>query len=432
MKLPAPLIFKALFFLLFSNGALLSAPLERSLSTSRQFIVYGANRPWRGAVSDLAEQTKSNLLRVLQQRDEWKTPIVINLQFPQANLPEIPPTALHFSQTGFGLKLQLDLIVTGEADAAAMQREMLRAILLELIYRNRPDLAPGTVFVQPPDWLLDGLLATAPDQDKAPLVEAITPLVNSNKTLSLQEFLRQKPANLDSPARLLYRAYSLALLQLLLDQPSGRSRLATYIGKLARASNDPLADLKAQFPAMASDEGDTLWKQHVARFTSTNRFQLLTFVETDSKLEELLRIKFPGVSGSAKEMRLEDFLRTKVSPVQAAVLRGVSQNLMLLSASAHPVMRPLVAEYQEIARLASRNKRGGLAQRLSRLKTTRTKIVGRMSEIDDYMNWFEATQSNTKSGVFIDYLKAAGESAERRRHDPLSVYLDAMEEQFQN
>jgi hypothetical protein len=429
---PADRFALAAAFLLFLSNTLLSAPLERSLSTSRQFIVYGANPPWRGSVSDLAEQTKSNLLRVLRQRDEWKTPIVINLQFPQTNLPEIPPTALHFSQTGFGLKLQLDLIVTGEADAAAMQREMLRAILLELIYRNRPDLAPGTVFVQPPDWLLDGLLATAPDQDKAPLVEAITPLVNSNKTLSLQEFLRQKPANLDSPARLLYRAYSLALLQLLLDQPSGRSRLATYIGELARASNNQLAGLKAQFPAMASDEGDTLWKQHVARFTSTNRSQLLTFVETDSKLEELLRIKIAGVSGSAKEMRLEDFLRTQVSPVQAAVLRGVSQNLLLLSASAHPVMRPLVAEYQEIAQLASRNKRGGLAQRLSRLKTTRTKIVGRMSEIDDYMNWFEATQSNTKSGVFIDYLKAAGESAERRRHDPLSVYLDAMEEQFQN
>ena len=54
-----------------------------------------------------------------------------------------------------------------------------------------------------------------------------------------------------------------------------------------------------------------------------------------------------------------------------------------------------------------------------------------MNDIDDYMNWFEATQLNSKSGVFADYLKAAGESAEPKRHDALSVYLDAIEQQIQ-
>ena len=131
MKLIVRWIFRAIFLLPLINNVLLSAPLERSVSTSRQFIIYGANVPLRGAVSDLAEQTKINLLGALQQRDQWKTPIVINLQFPQANVPEIPPAALYFSQTGAGLKLQLDL-VTSDANAPAIQRELLRAILLEL------------------------------------------------------------------------------------------------------------------------------------------------------------------------------------------------------------------------------------------------------------------------------------------------------------
>jgi len=57
-----------------------------------------------------------------------------------------------------------------------------------------------------------------------------------------------------------------------------------------------------------------------------------------------------------------------------------------------------------------------------------------MTEIDDYMNWFEATQSKTRSGAFADYLKAVQgrNEARPRRRDALSVYLDAMEEQFQN
>src|SRR6266550_8303417 len=346
----------AVFFTLINN-ALLSAPLERSVSTSRQFIVYGANVPLRGAVADLAEQTKANLLRVLQQRDDWKTPIVINLQFPQANLPEIPPTELHFSQTGFGLKLQLDLTMADAANVLAIQRELLRATLLELIYRKQPDIAPGTVFAQPPDWLLDGLLAVAPGREKAALIEAMASLVNSNKTMSLQEFLRQKPANLDSPARVLYRAYALALLKFLVDQPSGHSRLSAYIGSLSRASNDQLADLKGQFPFLRNGDVEALWKSHIAKFASeNNRFQLFTFSETEKRLDELLRAKIPSARGSAREMRWEDFLPTKPSPLQAAALRVLSQNLIVLAASANPVMRPIVTEYHEMVELIARGK----------------------------------------------------------------------------
>lgn len=433
IQLAACLFFAAPFFLPVPNKALLSAPLERSVSTSRQFIVYGANTQLRGAISELAEQTKANLLRVLQRRDEWKTPIIINLQFPQANLPEIPAAELHFSQTGFGLKLQLDLTMADAVNAQAIQREVLRATLLELIYQKHRDLPPGTAFVQPPDWLLDGLLVMAPGAEKTPLIEAIASLVTSNKIVALEEFLRQKPTNLDAPARLLYRAHSLALLQFLVDQPDGRSRLSVYIGNLSHASNDPLADLKEEFSSLRSADVDALWKSHVATFASAdNRFQLLTFAETQRKLDELLRVRVPGASGSPKEIKWEDLLLTKASPVAVTALRGVSQNLMVLASTANPVMRPIVSEYQLIAQRIMGNKRTGLTRRLARLKTTRAKLVARMSQIDDYMNWFEATQANTKSGVFVDYLKAAGESAEPRRHDPLSVYLDAIEEQFQN
>ena len=104
---------------------------------------------------------------------------------------------------------------------------------------------------------------------------------------------------------------------------------------------------------------------------------------------------------------------------------------MVLAASANPVMRPIVVEYQEIAQLLARGKHKGVAERLARLKKTRSRLVARMNDIDDYMNWFEATQLNSKSGVFADYLKAAGESAEPKRHDALSVYLDAIEQQIQ-
>src|SRR5437867_13410616 len=143
-----------------------AAPAERSTSPSRQFVIYGADAKLRGAVSSLAEQTKANLLALLRQRDDWKTPVVVNLQSQQANLLEVPPADLRFSQTGFGIKLQLDLTISKNLDVSVIERELLRAVLLEMIYRKQPNITAGAVLVEPPDWLIDGVLALAPGRDR--------------------------------------------------------------------------------------------------------------------------------------------------------------------------------------------------------------------------------------------------------------------------
>ena len=416
------------------TNTLMAAPLERSISTSRQFVVYGASAPLRGTICDLAEKSKANLLAVLQQRDHWKTPIIVHLQFPQANLPEIPPAVRYLSQTGAGLKIQLDLIIHADVDPLAIQRELLRATLLEMIYRGQPDLVSGTVYVQPHDWLVDGLLAGGSGQDRAPLIEALAALLAAKKIIPLEEFLRQKPEQLDSPARLLYRACSLALVQMLINEPGSPSRFSAYIDNLSRASNDPLSDLKAHFPVLSgADNIETLWQSGLAKLGAANTHQVLGFAETERKLNDLLRAGIRDSTG--KTVSLESLLgpkKAKLSPAHAMALNHLGQELLLLGAASNPVLRPIVAEYQQIAQLLLAGKRNGLAQRFAQVKVTRERSVARMTKIDDYMNWFEATQSNARSETFTEYLKAAGRSAgpERRRRDALSVYLDAIEGQF--
>jgi len=424
---------RAIFILILpvlAFQSLRAAPPARSVSPSRQFIIYASSTALRGAVSELAEQTKANLLTLLRQPDRWKTAIVVNLQAAQANLPEIPSAALRFSQTGFGLKLQLDLTIGESIDAALFERELLRAILLEMIYRSEPDVAPGTAFVEPPDWLLDGVLAIMPGRDRGPLVEALSV---SDKQTSVEEFLRQRPALLDSPARLLYRAYSLSLLELLVNGTDGHSRLTRYIDNLSHASNDPFADLKAQFPLLGDDVKKT-WQSALARPSGAQNYQLLTFAESEQRLDELLRVKIPDAGNSSKQVELSELAQRKLSAVEKMALSRVSENLVLLTIRANPVMRPIVREYQQIAALLVRGKRKRVAQRLVRVQATRTTLEARMSDIDDYMNWFEATQSKTGSGVFVDYLRAVGESQipAPRRRDPLSVYLDSVDEQFED
>ena len=412
----------------FARQVLYAATVEHSVSPSRQFVIYGADAQLRGAVSDLAERTKADFLALLRQRDNWVVPIVVNLQPQQANLPEIPPADLRFSQTGFGLKLQLDLMIAKNVDASLMKREMLRAILLEMIYRKESNVAAGSVFVEPPDWLIDGAFAFAPGSDREQLVEALT---TAEKTDSLETFLRQRRGLLDSAGRTLYRAYSFALVQMLTDRKNGPAHLAQYIGRLSNASNEPLADLKAQFPFLLGDAERT-WQLALSRLRNLQPYRLLTFAESERRLDELLHVKISEANKPAKLVSLDELAQRKASPDEKIALKELGHDLLLFIADTNPVLRPIAREYQEIIALLARGKRKRIAKRLSRLDVTRKQLAARMNDIDDYMNWFEATQMKSGSGNFTDYLKAADQSqlSLPKRHDPLTVYVDALEDQY--
>jgi hypothetical protein len=425
----------AFFFAFCTFAGIGGTPLpERSVSSSRQFVVHGPDGGLRGAICDLAERTKKDALGLLQQPDQWKTPIVINAQYPQANLPEAPAARLNFSQTGFGLKFQLDLSIAPDADAHAVERELLRAILLEIIYRAEPNTPAGTAYVQPPDWLLEGILALGPEVDRAALAESLGTLVASHKIMPLEDFLRQRPDLLESASQVLYRAHSAALLSMLLETPDGRANLIRFVAGLTRASNDPLADLQTHFPALRgeTDKLQKAWLHSVARSSARERYRLLGCDETERELAQMLRMEVRDGTQSASVYALEEFSRFVPLPGATAALEKLTHELLLLSGRANPLHRPVIAEYQKIVSQIARGKTKKIPDRLARARETREHISRRMSAIGDYLNWFEATQARTDSGVFREYLKAAELALERepRRRDPISVYLDSLESQF--
>jgi hypothetical protein len=339
---------------------------------------------------------------------------------------------LRVSQTGFGAKLQLDLTVGQNLDGSLIERQLLRGILLEMIYRDERALAPGTTLVEPPDWLVEGALTLTPGRERKVVVEALS---GTEKGKSLEEFLGQRFDLLDSAGGMLYRAHSIALVQLLLDE-GGRARLARYIANLSHASNDPVADLKTRFPQLREDL-EKKWRSTVTRLGENQTYQLPTFAESERRLDEVLQIKISDGSRNREQPKtadLSELARRKASGDEKATVNQMSRALLLLMGTVHPVLRPMVREYQQIAALLARGKRKGIAKRLSHLDDIRKQLAARMSEIDDYMNWFEATQMERESGAFNDYLKAASQSevSAPRRRDPLSVYLDALVDQFEN
>ena len=105
---------------------------------------------------------------------------------------------------------------------------------------------------------------------------------------------------------------------------------------------------------------------------------------------------------------------------------------MVLGVRANPVCRPIVLEYQQIASTLAHGKTRGIGRRLTRLSNARETLIARVQQIDDYMNWFEATQSSARSGTFVEYLKSAEKTAAPHRRDAISVYLDSLENQMRD
>jgi hypothetical protein len=274
------------------------------------------------------------------------------------------------------------------------------------------------------------VLALAPGRDRSPLIEAVA---STEKPVPLEKFLSQRPSVIDSTGGMLYRAYSFAFVQMLLEPKTGGSQLAKYIDHLSDSSNDPLADLKAQFPMLAGDAERT-WQAALNGLRSLQPFRLLTFAESERHLDELLTLKISESNKPVKLVKLEELAQHKLSAGEKMALDQLKRDLMFVVPQINPVLRPIGREYQEIVALLVRGKRRVVLKRLSRLDFTRQQLAARMTEIDDYMNWFEATQMSTGSGNFTGYLKAVDQSQvpAPRRHDPLSVYVDALEAQFEN
>jgi hypothetical protein len=341
---------------------------------------------------------------------------------------------LNFSQTGFGLKLQLDLNVGGELSAPAVERELLRAVLLEMMYRGEPDTPAGTPYVEPPEWLVEGTLALVSEGDAAAMAERLSTVISSGNVVPLEQFLRQTPVLLESPSRALYRAYAAAFVSMLARSAESRDSLGRFLTSLPHATNDPLADLQRHFPALiAGEKAQANWETNLKRLATSDRYRLMTCEETERQLAELLRIELTPAGKPAAKYALEEFPQFIRDPGLPVALRVLNERLLILAGRAHTLYQPIIREYQEIARLLERRKTKRVPQRLAEARGTREQLSRRMSAIGDYMNWFEATQARTASGAFREYLKAAEFAAQRplrRRRDPISVYLDAMEAQF--
>ena len=407
---------------------------ERSESGTKQFVVFSTDVRLRQRVASYADEVKADVLQLLGQGDRWKAPIVLTLERASTLDADAPPATLRLMATPVGTKIEIDVKIGDDPAAVNLQKHLIRAVLLEYSYRG-VSVKGGTSFVEAPWWIVEGIIEMERRREAGIDSDLFRRLVETNHLPPLENFLVEKPDELGPTALAVDRALAMCLLQMLADQPDGRQALSRLVRDWPQSDGDPMALLAREFPAVAANPQtfQKWWTVNLARFAAADRYQGLTVAETDKALDSLLQIEFTiNKTGDKKTFPVADFAGFMKLPSSRAILAGRHEEVLALSTKASVLMRPVVVDYEQILALLARGKTHGLRDRLARAEEYRAFALRRISDIEDYLNWFEGTQMKSRSGTFDNYLKTANELSEqdRKQDGPIGQYLDQLELEF--
>ena len=406
----------------------------RQHSDWKQFSVYCEDLPLRMRVVSLAGEVQREVMQLLGEGDGWKAPIVIVIERASAAQPGERAANVRLLESLPGFKVQIDVRVGDDPAAVNLQRQIVRAVLLEYAYRES-GVKGGTAFRESPWWVIEGAIQLARQRETGANTDLFKRLVETNKLPPLAGFLAGNPDELGATARAMDQTLAAALLQLLASQPNGRTCLARMVREWPQSKGDSVALLRKHFPTLAADE-PTLqkwWTLNLARLAAADRYRGLSVDETEKALAPLLTMEIStGKDGGKKTFVIDDFAQYLKLPASRAVLAERQASIIALSARANALCRPVIEDYAQAFALLARGKTGGVRERLARIGQYRTSVLRRTAEIADYLNWYEGTQLGGRSNAFDSYLKTANEISEQeqKRRDPIARYLDDIEQEY--
>ena len=408
-----------------SHGQMVSRellkPENRSISNSKQFTVFGGTRIERSDLVRRAEDLKKNLLRDLESDDAWKSPVLIVLTPGDGVRLRQPAVFVQvFDAQDAGRKIQVDLAPGTLGDRAAVDRGIMRALLLEMALRNQK-FEKGR-FVEPPDWLAAALSLSGGDpEDRAALYAS---LMEGKGVPDFDQFVRQNATTLRGRAQDLHAAQSLALFNGLATLPNGRRRIAENL-TMAEPARDPWLRFSQTWPELASDPAkiSRIWGLAMAKLSSPTKLEFFSAEETGKKLANILNSLEAPDEERGSLRALEALSKTKDGQFRLARASEDAQRLVFRS---HPLYAALVDEYRTMLYDLSRKRRWGFAKKFNKTEETRIALDARGTEITDYMNWYQANHAE-KSGLTTVARQIAAPNPPLLRNDKISRYLDSVE-----
>ncbi len=408
------------------------APLQRSVTSSKQFYIYFNDRTVRSKLARKVEDIKTHWLETLKLKDHWKAPIIIRLVAVRpARSPRLRTS--FFESDNRELKLQVDVYEPSAVQGAEFEIEICRALCLELGYRGVPPKA-GKSFTQPPAWLLDALVEDARARSEGVSASIYNTIIERGPPPKLEAFLRQNPDILDATSRALYRAQALGLLRALMGTAEGPKRMVEYLSGLPKLNANDAKGLLAAFPGLDDNPAklNKLWVLAIANVSATDRIRPLSVAQTQKELSQIMSLSAPE---DPKKPNGAIITGPAAMPAVARTdggrftLRQKSEELLRLEVRAHPLLRPMIGEYRRIASELTIKPRKNVTGEIAKNMELTNAVIEKSQQVEDYLNWYEAAKIQTSSGEF-DALPLQNPDVPdfNARNDSVTRYMDDIEE----
>lgn len=408
------------------------------VSRSRQFRISGSDPALRAAAANLAEDTKDGLLKLLEELDDWKVPVILNLSGKFGDPVPLRSTVSKLSYHEAGYQVNVFINLSRGLPQEACQRAVIEACLLA---RSLKDAATVDAQVRRsiPPWLIEGLSEATDWRLGRSDRRMYDALFRHGELFDLEKLFGLDEAGLlelDAASKAAFRVSAGALVMALCEQPDGKAGMRTFAKEAPSYSGEFPALLRQHFPELNMSKSGLAkwWKLQLANKGSAPLTEVIGVVITDQELVDALKIRYRDSDATMHEIPISEWSQapelSKAERVES--VRLMEEELVRLSYRCFPSYRPLLQEYQLILKqwVAGENK--DISGSLLKLKAARESMVTKAGRARDFLDWFEITRARETSGAFNDYLglKMRLKIQSNPRKDPITEYLDRLDPLF--
>jgi hypothetical protein len=408
------------------------------ISRSQQFKISGSDPATRAIAANLAEETKDELLRLLEEKDEWKVPVIIELRGKIGDPVPLRNTVWQVSFNEVGYEVEIFANLSRGLQKESYQRAIIAGYVLARSLKDAPKSDTQVPYTAAP-WLVEGIseaISWRLGQSDRRMYDALFRHGGLFEMKQLFELDEAGYLALDAASKAAFRVSAGAMVMALSEQPDGKAGLRSFSKVVSSYSGEVPTLLRQHFPELNLSQSSLIkwWALQLANKGVAPLAEAIGVVNTDQELERALKIRYRTVEGSLIEVPIREWDRipelSKTERVEA--VRLTEEELVRLSFRCFPSFRPFLSEYQIILTKWVAGETKGLTESLTKLSETRSTMVAKSERARDYLDWFEITRARETSGVFDDYLtlKSRLKLQSIPRKDSISKYLDRLDPLF--
>ncbi|MES2983106.1 MAG: hypothetical protein V4727_12405 [Verrucomicrobiota bacterium] len=408
------------------------------ISRSRQFKISGSDAATRAAAANLAEDSKLELLRMLEEKDDWKVPVIVEMRGKFGDAVPLRNTVLDFGYNDVSYQVKIFVNLSRGLPKENYQRAVIAACLLARSLQDKAKVDANVRRSIPP-WLVEGIseaISWRLGQSDRRLYDTLFRHGGLYKLENLFELNEAGYIGLDAASKAAFRVSAGALVMALSEQPDGKAGMRGFLNEAPSYSGEFPALLRQHFPELNMSQSGLAkwWNLQLANKGTAPLAEALGVAKTDEELERALKLRYRDAASAMHEVPISEWNRIP-ELTQAERLESVrltEEELVRLSYRCFPSYRPLLQEYQLVLTRWVAGDTKEVSTSLLKLAETRQIMVAKSARARDFLDWFEITRARETSGAFDDYLtlKTRLKVQSNPRKDSITKYLDRLDPLF--